>query len=79
MLMMCGWALLLTLFVVIELIRGPSRGALRAVRLFLWVGLFTYRGPGVVEHGRRLDSCGGHVLWRVYWQSPEICTLTRIS
>lgn len=30
-LMMCGWALLLTLFVVIELIRGPSRGALRAV------------------------------------------------
>lgn len=34
MLMMCGWALLLTLFVVIELIRGPSRGALRAVRLF---------------------------------------------
>lgn len=31
-LMMCGWALLLTLFVVMELIRGPSRGALRAVR-----------------------------------------------
>nr|BBG22715.1 NADH dehydrogenase subunit 6 [Pristicon trimaculatus] len=30
-LMMCGWALLLTLFVVMELIRGPSRGALRAV------------------------------------------------
>lgn len=31
-LMMCGWGLLLTLFVVMELIRGPSRGALRAVR-----------------------------------------------
>lgn len=30
-LIMCGWALLLTLFVVMELIRGPSRGALRAV------------------------------------------------
>nr|BBG22702.1 NADH dehydrogenase subunit 6 [Sphaeramia orbicularis] len=30
-LMTCGWALLLTLFVVMELIRGPSRGALRAV------------------------------------------------
>nr|YP_009589868.1 NADH dehydrogenase subunit 6 [Jaydia lineata]QBL76451.1 NADH dehydrogenase subunit 6 [Jaydia lineata] len=30
-LMMCGWGLLLTLFVVMELIRGPSRGALRAV------------------------------------------------
>nr|YP_008593806.1 NADH dehydrogenase subunit 6 [Pterapogon kauderni]BAN83202.1 NADH dehydrogenase subunit 6 [Pterapogon kauderni] len=30
-LMLCGWALLLTLFVVMELIRGPSRGALRAV------------------------------------------------
>nr|WNH22698.1 NADH dehydrogenase subunit 6 [Apogon binotatus] len=30
-LMMCGWALLLALFVVMELIRGPSRGALRAV------------------------------------------------
>lgn len=31
-LIMCGWGLLLTLFVVMELIRGPSRGALRAVR-----------------------------------------------
>nr|YP_003345279.1 NADH dehydrogenase subunit 6 [Moringua edwardsi]BAB47006.1 NADH dehydrogenase subunit 6 [Moringua edwardsi]BAI53144.1 NADH dehydrogenase subunit 6 [Moringua edwardsi] len=31
MLMICGWALLLTLFVVLELIRGRSRGALRAV------------------------------------------------
>nr|WNH20709.1 NADH dehydrogenase subunit 6 [Zapogon evermanni] len=30
-LMMCGWALLLALFVVMELIRGSSRGALRAV------------------------------------------------
>nr|QWE49840.1 NADH dehydrogenase subunit 6 [Taeniamia macroptera] len=29
-LMMCGWGLLLALFVVMELIRGPSRGALRA-------------------------------------------------
>lgn len=30
-LMLCGWGLLLALFVVMELIRGPSRGALRAV------------------------------------------------
>nr|QWX20945.1 NADH dehydrogenase subunit 6 [Apogonichthyoides taeniatus] len=30
-LMVCGWGLLLTLFVVMELTRGPSRGALRAV------------------------------------------------
>ena len=31
MLFICGWALLLTLFVVLELTRGRSRGALRAV------------------------------------------------
>nr|YP_003345019.1 NADH dehydrogenase subunit 6 [Moringua microchir]BAI53157.1 NADH dehydrogenase subunit 6 [Moringua microchir]BAJ04319.1 NADH dehydrogenase subunit 6 [Moringua microchir] len=31
MLIVCGWALLLTLFVVLELIRGRGRGALRAV------------------------------------------------
>nr|YP_010379903.1 NADH dehydrogenase subunit 6 [Gymnothorax fimbriatus]UDF87712.1 NADH dehydrogenase subunit 6 [Gymnothorax fimbriatus] len=31
MLMVCGWALLLTLFVVLELSRGRARGALRAV------------------------------------------------
>nr|YP_004222122.1 NADH dehydrogenase subunit 6 [Myomyrus macrops]BAJ54244.1 NADH dehydrogenase subunit 6 [Myomyrus macrops] len=31
MLMVCGWVLLLTLFVVLELTRGLSRGALRAV------------------------------------------------
>nr|YP_008855179.1 NADH dehydrogenase subunit 6 [Campylomormyrus compressirostris]CDJ98646.1 NADH dehydrogenase subunit 6 [Campylomormyrus compressirostris] len=31
MLMICGWVLLLTLFVVLELTRGLSRGALRAV------------------------------------------------
>nr|YP_003345293.1 NADH dehydrogenase subunit 6 [Hoplunnis punctata]BAI53469.1 NADH dehydrogenase subunit 6 [Hoplunnis punctata] len=31
MLIVCGWALLLTLFVVLELTRGLSRGALRAV------------------------------------------------
>nr|YP_010183933.1 NADH dehydrogenase subunit 6 [Ostorhinchus fasciatus]YP_010389694.1 NADH dehydrogenase subunit 6 [Ostorhinchus pleuron]QVG62697.1 NADH dehydrogenase subunit 6 [Ostorhinchus fasciatus]UPT34468.1 NADH dehydrogenase subunit 6 [Ostorhinchus pleuron] len=30
-LMVCGWALLLSLFVVMEVIRGPNRGALRAV------------------------------------------------
>nr|BAJ54413.1 NADH dehydrogenase subunit 6 [Brienomyrus brachyistius] len=30
-LMVCGWVLLLTLFVVLELTRGLSRGALRAV------------------------------------------------
>nr|YP_004222533.1 NADH dehydrogenase subunit 6 [Cyphomyrus discorhynchus]BAJ54335.1 NADH dehydrogenase subunit 6 [Cyphomyrus discorhynchus] len=30
-LMICGWVLLLTLFVVLELTRGLSRGALRAV------------------------------------------------
>uniref|UniRef100_UPI0030FE438F NADH dehydrogenase subunit 6 n=1 Tax=Centropomus parallelus TaxID=28805 RepID=UPI0030FE438F len=31
MLIICGWALLLTLFVVLELTRGLSRGTLRAV------------------------------------------------
>nr|NP_203725.1 NADH dehydrogenase subunit 6 [Pantodon buchholzi]BAB64401.1 NADH dehydrogenase subunit 6 [Pantodon buchholzi] len=31
MLMICGWVLLLALFVVLELTRGLSRGALRAV------------------------------------------------
>nr|WNH19968.1 NADH dehydrogenase subunit 6 [Gymnothorax buroensis] len=31
MLMICGWALLLTLFVVLELSRGRDRGALRAI------------------------------------------------
>nr|YP_004222082.1 NADH dehydrogenase subunit 6 [Genyomyrus donnyi]BAJ54231.1 NADH dehydrogenase subunit 6 [Genyomyrus donnyi] len=31
LLMICGWVLLLTLFVVLELTRGLSRGALRAV------------------------------------------------
>nr|YP_010809133.1 NADH dehydrogenase subunit 6 [Gymnothorax rueppelliae]UEX93155.1 NADH dehydrogenase subunit 6 [Gymnothorax rueppelliae] len=31
MLMVCGWALLLTLFVVLELSRGRERGALRAI------------------------------------------------
>nr|YP_004733738.1 NADH dehydrogenase subunit 6 [Hepsetus odoe]BAK42132.1 NADH dehydrogenase subunit 6 [Hepsetus odoe] len=31
MLIVCGWILLLTLFVVLELTRGLSRGALRAV------------------------------------------------
>nr|YP_004222135.1 NADH dehydrogenase subunit 6 [Marcusenius senegalensis]BAJ54491.1 NADH dehydrogenase subunit 6 [Marcusenius senegalensis] len=31
MLMICGWVLLLTLFVVLELTRGLSRGTLRAV------------------------------------------------
>nr|YP_003345215.1 NADH dehydrogenase subunit 6 [Cynoponticus ferox]BAI53314.1 NADH dehydrogenase subunit 6 [Cynoponticus ferox] len=31
MLVFCGWALLLTLFVVLELTRGRSRGALRAI------------------------------------------------
>nr|YP_010167713.1 NADH dehydrogenase subunit 6 [Strophidon sathete]QRW37697.1 NADH dehydrogenase subunit 6 [Strophidon sathete] len=31
MLMICGWALLLTLFVVLELSRGRERGALRAI------------------------------------------------
>nr|WNH23751.1 NADH dehydrogenase subunit 6 [Gymnothorax moringa] len=31
MLMICGWALLLTLFVVLELSRGQERGALRAI------------------------------------------------
>nr|NP_818798.1 NADH dehydrogenase subunit 6 [Apteronotus albifrons]BAC67505.1 NADH dehydrogenase subunit 6 [Apteronotus albifrons] len=31
MLIVCGWVLLLTLFVVLELTRGFSRGALRAV------------------------------------------------
>jgi len=30
-LVVCAWALLLTLFVVLELTRGLSRGALRAV------------------------------------------------
>nr|YP_005088771.1 NADH dehydrogenase subunit 6 [Escualosa thoracata]BAL43828.1 NADH dehydrogenase subunit 6 [Escualosa thoracata] len=30
MMLFCGWVLLLTLFVVLELIRGRSRGALRA-------------------------------------------------
>lgn len=30
-LVLCAWALLLTLFVVLELTRGLSRGALRAV------------------------------------------------
>nr|BAJ54517.1 NADH dehydrogenase subunit 6 [Mormyrus rume] len=30
-LMICGWVLLLTLFVVLELTRGLSRGALRAI------------------------------------------------
>lgn len=33
MLVICGWVLLLTLFVVLELTRGLSRGALRAIRL----------------------------------------------
>lgn len=32
MLMVGAWVLLLTLFVVLELTRGLSRGALRAVR-----------------------------------------------
>lgn len=32
MLVICGWVLLLSLFVVLELTRGLSRGALRAVR-----------------------------------------------
>lgn len=31
MLIVCGWALLLTLFVVLELTRGRSFGALRAI------------------------------------------------
>nr|YP_010956703.1 NADH dehydrogenase subunit 6 [Gymnothorax kolpos]WMY89796.1 NADH dehydrogenase subunit 6 [Gymnothorax kolpos] len=31
MLMICGWALLLALFVVLELSRGRERGALRAI------------------------------------------------
>nr|YP_010759045.1 NADH dehydrogenase subunit 6 [Gymnothorax nudivomer]WEX31955.1 NADH dehydrogenase subunit 6 [Gymnothorax nudivomer]WNH23244.1 NADH dehydrogenase subunit 6 [Gymnothorax nudivomer] len=31
MLMICGWALLLTLFVVLELSRGGERGALRSI------------------------------------------------
>lgn len=31
MLVACAWVLLLTLFVVLELTRGLSRGALRAV------------------------------------------------
>nr|WNH19058.1 NADH dehydrogenase subunit 6 [Venefica procera] len=31
MLIVCGWALLLTLFVVLELTRGRSRGALRTI------------------------------------------------
>nr|YP_009510299.1 NADH dehydrogenase subunit 6 [Polyacanthonotus rissoanus]BBA85467.1 NADH dehydrogenase subunit 6 [Polyacanthonotus rissoanus] len=31
LLLVCGWALLLTLFVVLELTRGLSRGTLRAV------------------------------------------------
>nr|WNH21970.1 NADH dehydrogenase subunit 6 [Gymnothorax funebris] len=31
MLMICGWALLLTLFVVLELSRGQERGALRTI------------------------------------------------
>nr|WNH19070.1 NADH dehydrogenase subunit 6 [Synaphobranchus oregoni] len=31
MLIVCGWALLLALFVVLELTRGRSRGALRAI------------------------------------------------
>nr|YP_010759032.1 NADH dehydrogenase subunit 6 [Gymnothorax pictus]WEX31942.1 NADH dehydrogenase subunit 6 [Gymnothorax pictus] len=31
MLMVCGWALLLTLFVVLELSRGRERGALRPI------------------------------------------------
>nr|WNH38429.1 NADH dehydrogenase subunit 6 [Gymnothorax meleagris] len=31
MLMICGWALLLTLFVVLELSRGRERGTLRAI------------------------------------------------
>nr|YP_010960611.1 NADH dehydrogenase subunit 6 [Bathytyphlops marionae]WNH38053.1 NADH dehydrogenase subunit 6 [Bathytyphlops marionae] len=31
MLVVCGWALLLSLFVVLELTRGLSRGALRAI------------------------------------------------
>lgn len=31
-LVVCAWGLLLSLFVVIEIIRGPSRGTLRAVR-----------------------------------------------
>nr|YP_009467041.1 NADH dehydrogenase subunit 6 [Rhinogobius rubromaculatus]APT69192.1 NADH dehydrogenase subunit 6 [Rhinogobius rubromaculatus] len=31
MLVLCGWVLLLTLFVVLEVCRGLSRGALRAV------------------------------------------------
>nr|YP_009442805.1 NADH dehydrogenase subunit 6 [Atractosteus tristoechus]ATO90664.1 NADH dehydrogenase subunit 6 [Atractosteus tristoechus] len=31
MLIVCGWVLLLTLFVVLELIRGMSRGCLRAI------------------------------------------------
>lgn len=32
MLVICAWVLLLALFVVLELTRGLSRGALRAVR-----------------------------------------------
>lgn len=32
LLVIAGWALLLTLFVVLEVTRGVSRGALRAVR-----------------------------------------------
>lgn len=31
MFLVAGWALLLTLFVVLELVRGLSRGAIRAV------------------------------------------------
>lgn len=31
-LVMCAWGLLVALFVVIEVVRGPSRGALRAVK-----------------------------------------------
>lgn len=34
-LIFCGLALLLTLFVVLELVRGKSRGALRAIRIIL--------------------------------------------
>lgn len=35
--LVAGWGLLLTLFVVLELVRGLSRGAIRAVR---WIGSF---------------------------------------
>lgn len=39
LLLACAWVLLLALLVVLELTRGGGRGALRAVRGFLVVGV----------------------------------------